>query len=52
MIIGDGATVKRMIFINIITSGVLSPVDMLVIMDYTKQMSDWGTKNIYLLWNI
>jgi hypothetical protein len=45
MLLGDGATVKRMPLINIIASGVYCPVAVLAIADCTKQMADGKTKN-------
>ena len=45
MLLGDGATVKRMPLMNIIASGVYCPVAVLAIADCTKQMADGKTKN-------
>ena len=45
MLLGDGATVKRMPLINIIASGVYCPVAVLAIADCTKQMAKGKTKS-------
>ena len=47
-LIGDGATVKRMPLINIISSGVYFPVAVLAISDCTNHMAECGTKTLSL----